>query len=335
MDTSGALGGLLPDPDSSPRCAPFTSDLGVDPAGTAFAAQLVVLIEAALPWPKPVNEHPVMAGSMALMRSASVPTRVLAAVPRTLGGGSVDQGGVDQGSFSKGSVFVVAYRQLADSPTMSRTSFEVPEAELVDLVSQLTSGAAPGGLAYVASHIDKAGPAVMICTQGSHDVCCGEMGETLAVETEDRFPEVEVFRVSHTGGHRFAPTALTLPDGRMWAYLSADDLAKIFGRSGPPVDVADKCRGWIGAARGAAQTAERAVFAAEPWAWDELTRTVEVLERQTPDSSGWLVGVTGGGRRWEIGVEVVREIPTITCGGLGGQPAKPAREFGVVSFQEV
>lgn len=312
---------MLPDPSSSPRCAPFTADLGVDPAGTAFAAQLVVVIEVPLPWPKPVNEHPIMTGPMALMRGGAIPTRVLAAVAKT--------------EVSDGMVFVVAYRQLAGSATMSRTSFELPEAEVTSHVARLVSGDEPNELAMVASHIDKAGPAVMICTQGSHDVCCGELGDALAIETEDRFGEVEVFRVSHTGGHRFAPTALTLPDGRMWAYLSADDLAKIFGRSGPPVDVADKCRGWIGAARGAAQTAERAVFAAEPWAWDDLDRSVEVLEGPTLEKTHWLVGVSGGGRRWEIGVEVVREIPTITCGALGGQPAKPARELGVVSFQEV
>ena len=53
--------------------------------------------------------------------------------------------------------------------------------------------------------------------------------------------DVRVWRCSHTGGHRFAPTAITLPDGRAWAYADADLIDGVIDRT---ADVAG-----LGAAR--------------------------------------------------------------------------------------
>ena len=38
-----------------------------------------------------------------------------------------------------------------------------------------------------------------------------------------------MWRCSHTGGHRFAPTAITVADGRAWAYADADLLEGVLG----------------------------------------------------------------------------------------------------------
>ena len=94
----------------------------------------------------------------------------------------------------------------------------------------------PDQLATTTESLDPPDLAVLICTQGSHDICCGSEGTKLADELEQRAPGLNVFRVSHTGGHRFAPTAMTLPDGRMWAYLDADTTLSILELTGQPVE---------------------------------------------------------------------------------------------------
>ena len=54
---------------------------------------------------------------------------------------------------------------------------------------------------------------LLICTHGSRDRCCGRLGTILHRSASARWPDVDVHRISHTGGHRFAPTAILLPSG--------------------------------------------------------------------------------------------------------------------------
>ncbi len=179
-------------------------------------------------------------------------------------------------------------------------------------------------------------PAVLVCTQGSHDVCCGSEGTRLADElhaliaadAESLPQDLQVFRVSHTGGHRFAPTALTLPDGRMWARLDAAMVGTILKAEGDPAALAGHCRGWWGAETGSAQMAERALFAEIGWSLNAMDRTVAVEERDSAQSD--LCAVTTEDGRWTVEVAVGREVPTIACRQPGGLPAKPGREYKVL-----
>jgi hypothetical protein len=70
-----------------------------------------------------------------------------------------------------------------------------------------------------------AGPTLLLCTNGSRDRCCALHGRPLL----DRLASPHVWECSHLGGHRFAPTALRLPDrlvfGRLTAAAARDALA--------------------------------------------------------------------------------------------------------------
>ncbi len=61
-------------------------------------------------------------------------------------------------------------------------------------------------------------PALLVCTNGRRDVCCAVRGRPLATAAAAVAPE-RVWEVSHTGGHRFAPTAVLLPWGQTYARL--------------------------------------------------------------------------------------------------------------------
>lgn len=308
-----SLNHLLPPAGIAPRCADFTAANNVDSAGTAIRADLLLLVEVGLPWPKPIGSHAELVDLMALGRASKSSVKILACEPTSATKAAND-------------AMVVHTFHRGDDGSVSRFSYRFARDEALERVDQILLGRSD---AQALPRSVESRPALLVCTQGSHDVCCGERGHGLADGASERFPGIDVFRVSHTGGHRFAPTAFTFPDGRMWAFLSLDDLESLFNRSVEPRRLAPKCRGWWGAPVGPGQVAERAVFASEPWGYGDEHRTVTVRD---PVAGVWGVEVETPVRSWRVEVEVGREIPTITCSADGGLPVKPGREYRVRSL---
>ena len=109
---------------------------------------------------------------------------------------------------------------------------------------------------------------LLVCTHGSRDRCCGSLGtklERTLPSLADGDSQTRVWRTSHTGGHRFAPTALLLPEGSGWGYLDESVLDKILHRSGPVEDVLPHYRGCAGLSSPRIQALERTVLAEVGW----------------------------------------------------------------------
>lgn len=104
--------------------------------------------------------------------------------------------------------------------------FELPsheallELNLPQIVGAMRSGASVPGAAL----IDK--PLVLVCTNGKRDRCCAKWGLPIYAGLADR-DEVECWQTTHLGGHRFAPTLLTLPDGLCYGRLRCEDLDEL------------------------------------------------------------------------------------------------------------
>lgn len=64
---------------------------------------------------------------------------------------------------------------------------------------------------------------LLICTNGRRDVCCAVRGRPLAAAAAQLAPG-RAWEVSHTGGHRFAPTAVLLPWGQTLARLDDESV---------------------------------------------------------------------------------------------------------------
>lgn len=310
MPTS--LDELLPRPEATIRCAEHARSIAVDPGGTAIRADRVVLVAAPLPWPKPALDLPLVAPLRPLFAASSTPTRLLTTV-----------GGEDDAMIT-----TVVYDRSDDGTVERIYRVDGPEA-----LQEWAAAVAESDFArtdeWLASPAGPAAPAVLICTQGSHDVCCGSEGVRFAAEVEEQL-DVTVYRVSHTGGHRFAPTAMTMPDGRMWSDLDLDALRRILAEAGPVDDLIDRCRGWWGADVGRAQIAERAVFAAEGWSLNHDRREVAVPEAD--DAGARSCTVSTGSAVYDVVVADGRMVPTIACRQPGGLPAKQAMEYEVRSF---
>jgi len=162
-------------------------------------------------------------------------------------------------------------------------------------------------------------PMLLVCTNGTRDVCCARLGRPVAVTAAESRPD-QVWEVTHTSGHRFAATTVSLPSGYLHgrvldaAALLAEAergtvaLAGLRGRSTWPAagQVAEAC-----VRTAIAETAD-AVLVVEPCGED----TWSVHHR---DGRGWSVTVTAVEeglsldscgkqptpvRRWEVGAPV-------------------------------
>ena len=306
---------LLPAPDASPRCAEHAADIDLDPAGSALWVDEVVMIDLPLPWPKPVwAADGVTHIPEAVMAAGEQGRRVraLAAVP-----------------LSDGVTRIVAYERIDGLGPMVRLEWHTDPDHVGELADRLLRGGLHTADEFLVDTGD-VGREVAICAQGSHDICCGADGMRLVGQIESIRPWVTVRKVSHTGGHRYAPTGLTFPDGRMWGFVTIDEMASILDRDGVPSAVTDRCRGWMGA-DSVGQVAERAVFAVvDDWSLDDVPRSVSATEID----GGWDCTVEAVGRTFDVRVESGRAVPTIKCRAEGGLPAKPGREYVVTALTE-
>ncbi len=303
-DAPSAAPVALPYADEVVACVDWAQQLGADPAGTALAPDVVLLVEVDEPWPKPVAKHERLAGVVRAVQTRSGQTRVLAAIPH-----------------DSTSPRLIAFARSATGAL--RVDHQRSSDDAADVAAVWASLEAGDGVGLSSSSPPTT---MLVCTQGSHDVCCGTVGSAFADRVANR--DIELFRVSHTGGHKWSPTAMTLPDGRMWAHLDDDATVAVLDRTEPASEVSAKCRGWWGAATGPAQVAEIALLAEIGWEVDGWERAVDRHDRG--DGSVRVkvrASSPSGAIERHFDARVAREVPAIMCSVPGGEPAKTATEW--------
>ena len=295
------------------RCATWSRRAGLDPIGTTGSYQGYLLADVALPWPSDLADLDDVRAVQEVLAGAGI--RFQATVP-------------------VGETWVALYRRPPAGPSRSP-----------DLVCTETSGDGPGGLAAAVERLlaapatslpsDGTGREVVVCTHGQRDVCCGARGARLHQELVAR-PEplgasVRLRRTSHTGGHRFAPTAIVLPEATVWAYLDVDLLRAIVTRTGPVTAVLGHYRGWAGLGSPRLQALERSVLAEVGWDLFDRPRWGE----DQGDISRLHVGGDGGAASWEATVTAGRRVPRPPCGEPVSAAGKADTELVVDDLRRV
>ena len=299
------------DPDTGFRCSPWTKAHDVDPIGSAAPFDALILVEWPLPWPKDVSDIEVL-------REASLQpgVRVMLVVPRA-----------DEGA--TGLTRVVHHRRVGVNRLVG-ADHQVSHADAAALVAELA--AAPlVDHAERPSCVGDAPAEVLVCGHGRRDACCGRWGTLLHVELAARSTEVRVWRCSHTGGHRFAPTAITLPDGRAWAYADADLLHAVVRRTADLASITTHDRG-TSALDPWAQVVERAVFTDRGWAWLDVG-AVESHTEVAPDGQHAIVTLTWDGGSATGEVQISRVLPVLVCGEPPDMAQKTSPEYSLRSLQ--
>ena len=73
----------------------------------------------------------------------------------------------------------------------------------------------------------------LVCTHGTRDRCCAKWGMPVFEALRQREADPgRVWQSSHLGGHRFAATFLSLPDGLMWGRFDLAELDTLRGALG-------------------------------------------------------------------------------------------------------
>jgi hypothetical protein len=270
-----------------PSCSAWAREQGLDPIGTAGCYRGYLLFEWPLPWPRDLSEDALLAPIAAAARSAGL--RLQGLVPK-----------------ANGQRRVICYRWPG------RTAARFERAELVADPDEVQSAAVAvvGEPAAKDEIVD-----VLVCTHGRRDRCCGSFGTALfqGLSTDQHLPAgVRLWRTSHTGGHRFAPTAVILPEGTSWAFCDAALLESVLRREGPLSGLLTRYRGCAGMGSAAIQTLERAVLGEVGWPLFEMPRQGADLE----DGRTELVVESPTGTRevWEATVRVGAAIPVPPCG---------------------
>ena len=297
--------------DPAFRCAPWTRALGVDPIGSAPELDALVLVEWPLPWPHDVSEIPQLAAA-----SAVPGLRVMTVVPQP----------VDQGD----GLLRVVHRRRTGTNHLEGIDHRITRAELDDLLAVLAADPGSPHL-ELPSALGASPPEVLVCAHGRRDACCGRWGTLLHVELAARGTDVRVWRCSHTGGHRFAPTAITLPDGRAWAYADADLLERVVRRTGEVAPLAPHDRGTTGLDPWA-QVVERAVLQHLGWSWLDAGPAVAATE-VSPGGRAATVELTWDGGSAIGEVEITRDVPVLVCGQPPEQATKTSPDYALRSFR--
>ncbi len=171
---------------------------------------------------------------------------------------------------------------------------------------------------------------LLVCTHGRRDVCCGSRGTDLArrLAALPALREMRHWRTSHTGGHRFAPTFLLLPQGTAWAFADIQLVQQVVERSVRFAEVAGHYRGCAGLPGPHVQVLERAVLSVVGWDLLDACRSGH-LTGETSSNGGQVTRLQAGAHSWEGVVRPGRTMPIPNCIRSQGEPTKAVTEWTV------
>ncbi len=153
-------------------------------------------------------------------------------------------------------------------------------------------------------------PLFLICTNARRDQCCARLGLP-AYKTMVNKAGSRVWQCSHLGGHRFAPTALFLPDGVNYGRFQADDIGQIMSDYEQGIIQLDYLRGRV-CYDSAAQAADYFLRAEiEVGEIDGL----KLVNTQVMEKDSWLVQFESPAEKTTYSVHVQKlmtEIETFT-----------------------
>ncbi len=264
-------------------CAALTSSLGEHPAGTAPTDETWLLMELSRPWPQAINQHRDLLGR-------TYPgVRIVAIEP-------------PDGARGDEHADVILYRRPPGLfLSFERYSATVNPSELAGLAE----GVAAGDLGPLS--LDP-GRDVLVCTHEARDICCGQRGPALLASLPPT--EASLWRASHLGGHRFAPTMVDFPSGMAWANLSPTVAVGAIEHTLGSEQINDHLRGCVAFTSREAQAADAAAIARHGWAWVEAGRGAVA---DPPEDGVTEVRLTSGSRTETYRVRPGRTLPVPLC----------------------
>jgi hypothetical protein len=311
-------------------CSLISRATGDDPAGSATPFDAYLGVEVRLPWRNDVAQSP------------RFPPGLWDAVQKVWSAGAISKfTGLmpEPGRSREGHARILLMRRPAPGPfaLYDRTEYLVPDGKLVALVEAL---ARPEDLARFEGYREE-GTGLrdfLVCTHNSRDVCCGRFGTPihkalLARAAND--PGLRVWRTSHMGGHRFAPTVMEFPDGRYWGHLEPEVVGVLVERDVPFSELRAHYRGWAGMGSKFEQIAEREILAREGWAWAAYPKQGHLLSADDEGAQVRIEYEPPDGPPGAYEAEVVAAGSVMTLASSGPDPLEEVRQYRVARLEKV
>lgn len=269
-------------------CSLCAREAGLDPIGSADSYRHLLAVEIPLPWPLAMYERP-----------GPLPEELIELRRRQIEA-------YYQGQTLSMTAFAIAPDAAYSQPGMRRVlSFRRPEGAFAAFAREeyLAPEAELGPLcwALLFDHDrlpdfaryrlpDTGTRDLMVCTHGNVDAACAKFGfplyrdlRRLADESGGR---LRAWRVSHFGGHVFAPTLIDMPEFRYWAYVDRETAELLATRRGDIARLRGCYRGWAGLESPLLQAAERELLLRFGWAWLGYLKQGKILAQGEATASG-------------------------------------------------
>jgi hypothetical protein len=263
------------DPEAKLRCSDWSRAASLSPIGTSGSYAGYLLVEIPLPWPRDAGDTAEGAALAPLIGPRRY--RLQAIVP------------ADPDADPAERRVILHARRPGETGFSGYRRYESRVGDsLTDAVAALIAAAAgdqPSELASPAliaaaagdspSELESPAVDVLVCTHGTRDSCCGRRGAQLAVDlaAPGRLAGRNLWRTSHLGGHRFAPTFLVLPEGTVWGFADTDLVTQVIHRAGDFADAAGQYRGCPGLDSPQLQALEAEVLRRVGWNLLDWQRT--------------------------------------------------------------
>ncbi|NEP00438.1 MAG: sucrase ferredoxin [Symploca sp. SIO2E9] len=258
-------------------CAAFSRQLGEDIIGSGTNCKTYVLVECPTPWANNALETESLPNNLKTLisevKQRKLPIRFLLIN--------------NNETRKKDNRKILIYDQPNKGiiKGYSRKEFNV---ENIDQAARLIRKYLTGNA--VADESDQSATRdILVCTHGNHDLCCGKYGapfytKALATISELSLSNIRMWRASHFGGHRFAPTAIDFPDGRYYGGLDQDSFKSILTRIGEINCMKKVYRGW-GIIPIQMQVLERELMLLHGWDWFDYKVAGKIIEQSSDKTS--------------------------------------------------
>ncbi|NJR14672.1 MAG: sucrase ferredoxin [Calothrix sp. CSU_2_0] len=263
-------------------CSDNSRELGEDIIGSAANYQTYILIECPPPWASEAfNSKWVPSNLKALVeevRKARLPIKFL----------------LIANSFShkvSQTTLLIYQRKEGLGSGYVKQEFSLPNIEdVATIIRKWLWGKLP--IFGVENHLTRD---ILVCAHGSHDRCCARYGTPFyfyasSMISDLQFDNVRIWKSTHFGGHRFAPTAIDLPEGRYYGRFEQDALKMILMRSGDITSLNEVYRGW-GILPPQIQVLERELIFRYGWDWFNYKVAGRIVE-ESQDKGNILAEIT-------------------------------------------
>jgi hypothetical protein len=309
-------------PSTTAFCNLMAIEKGLDPAGYAGSFDDVIIFEVPLPWKRDIYQK---AGALPQQAMDLLAAWLQEYYETKLYRHQALLIVHDPEYSKKGWRRVMFYtRKAGDIAEFDKVEYQIPEDELGELLWALYQAREDLPRFDVYRQPDKDHVRdLLVCTHGTVDAACAKFGHPLYKTLRKNYADqdVRVWRVSHFGGHVFAPTMMEMPTAHYWAYVEESQAQQIVSRDGDISGIKGHYRGWAGVDGGFLQSAEAELLQRHGWDWFNAPKSGEVVEQDPdPDKPEWAVvrlqaTLPEGLVRYEARVEIHHYIGTYTTTG--------------------